>query len=270
MSYHDSILKALNEELEAVEKAPGKGVQDSSVSQQSKPSDKMSSDNRAQSGDNGTVGGDQGGLADKAKEHGQAAAGAEQDAVEKADGKSVQDSGEKAANFSGSGSDGKAVEKANGEGMQSREDTPSKDLKGKHNAVGESFDLPHDVLVEKDGKHVTLFAGTRVTLVKEAEEEENPFAVADDGDITGDGEVDEEDFEAAEVESDDPIDQLVDAIDQFSDSTEGLEDAMKEYLGVEAEEEAHHSDYDYDYDEEKGEEGEEMEYDDEEMNEAGY
>jgi hypothetical protein len=185
----DDIIKALREEIEAVDSADGKGVAIKEPKEMKKPSDATKTEKVKLDGGGGTVGGDGGGA-----KGGKAAEGADKPAIEKADGKSVASAkvgdakggggtdgkaiekadGKSVAATStgkakfGGGTDGKAMEKADGKGVAAATVKASPDLKG-DNTVGESITLPHDVLVEMDGKQTTLKAGTRVMVVKEEE-----------------------------------------------------------------------------------------------------
>lgn len=162
----DDILKALKEEIEAVDKADGKGVV---ASKDPKEISGLDGDGKSSkvklSGGGGTVGGEGegGGKAGKPAE------GGDKPAIDKADGKSVASTKTGDAKVTGS-TDGKALEKADGKSVASATSKISPDLKGMDNAVGESITLPHDVLVEMNGKQTTLKAGTKVRVVKEEEE----------------------------------------------------------------------------------------------------
>jgi len=186
----EDIIKALKEEIEAVDSADGKGVAAKEPKEMKTPSDATKTEKVKLDGGGKTVGGDGGGV----EKGGKAAEGADKPAIEKADGKSVASAKvgeakvtggtdgkaiEKADGKSvesattgkakfGGGTDGKAMEKADGKGVAASTVKASPDLKG-DNTVGESIVLPHDVLVEMDGKTTTLKAGTKVTVVKEEE-----------------------------------------------------------------------------------------------------
>jgi hypothetical protein len=161
----DDILKALKEEIEAVDKADGKGVASKDPKEISGLDDAGKSSKVKLSGGGGTVGGEGGG----GGKAGKPAEGAEKPAIDKADGKSVASAKTGDAKVTG-GTDGKALEKADGKSVAAATSKISPDLKGMDNAVGESITLPHDVLVEMDGKQTTLKAGTKVRVVKEEEE----------------------------------------------------------------------------------------------------
>ena len=160
----DDILKALKEEIEAVDKADGKGVASKDPKEISGLDDAGKSSKVKLSGGGGTVGGEGGG----GGKAGKPAEGAEKPAIDKADGKSVASAKTGDAKVTG-GTDGKALEKADGKSVASATSKISPDLNGMDNAVGESITLPHDVLVEMDGKKTTLKAGTKVRVVKEEE-----------------------------------------------------------------------------------------------------
>jgi hypothetical protein len=189
----DSVLKALREEIEAVDSADGKGVAAKEPKEMKTPSDATKSEKVKLDGGGGTVGGDGGGV----EKGGKAAEGADKPAIDKADGKSVASAkvgeakvgggtdgkamekadGKSVASAStgkakfGGGTDGKAMEKADGKGVAVSTVKASPDLKG-DNTVGENIILPHDVLVEMNGKKMTLKAGTKVTVVKEGKKDE--------------------------------------------------------------------------------------------------
>ena len=189
----DSVLKALREEIEAVDSADGKGVAAKEPKEMKTPSDATKSEKVKLDGGGGTVGGDGGGV----ENGGKAAEGADKPAIDKADGKSVASAkvgeakvgggtdgkamekadGKSVASAStgkakfGGGTDGKAMEKADGKGVAVSTVKASPDLKG-DNTVGENIILPHDVLVEMNGKKMTLKAGTKVTVVKEGKKDD--------------------------------------------------------------------------------------------------
>lgn len=252
-----SFSKILQEELDAMEKADGKGLADKTVK-----------DTDGKSPCCGSVSG--------------APEGSEKSAIEKADGKSIPvittkpkevkgTAGESAPGGAPEGSNKPAIEKAKGSTVASTSVSPSKDLKGAQNVASESFILPHDVLVEHDGRKVTIKGGTRVSLIKEAEEGEESEKGEDEGEDKGgedkggeegeekedkksppppldmggleDEDVNEADlpdiggtvdgsFGGMEGGEDDVVSRLADAVDGFAD-------AMHDFLGVEATEEEH-------------------------------
>jgi hypothetical protein len=154
-----TIIKALKEEIDAVEKADGKGV----ASKDPKEVSGACADGVKNAAGGGVTGGE-------GAKGGKSAEGAEKPAIEKADGKSVESANTGDAKVGGGAADGKAVCQADGKSVATADTKISPDLKGMDNAVGESITLPHDVLVEMNGKQMTLKAGTKVCLVKEEEE----------------------------------------------------------------------------------------------------
>jgi hypothetical protein len=190
MSNRDAIIKALQEEVE----------------QMKKPSDKVTEKEIKLDGDQREIGGK---LPNPSS--GEFAPGGDKPAIEKPKGKGMTSSkpgkqnlgsgkGEKMDNRGGKGlaakvsgevktsvgGKGERMDNLGGKGVQSKK------------VSKESIILPHDVLVEKDGKRMTLRAGTRVVLEQEDDFDFSKATVDDEADVSDDDEI-------GEVEIDDDI-----------------------------------------------------------------
>ena len=296
------------EELQAMEKADGAGVAKKGVDQMAKPSDTEKSEKIKLTGGGKEIGSDNGGVKGKPAEGAGDPAICKADgksvqstkvgdakccgsqsgkAVEKADGSSVESTSVGKAKFNGK-TDGKAMEKADGKGVESSAVKASPDLKG-DNTVGESFVLPHDVLVEQNGKTFTLKAGTNVRLVKEAEGDDLPdFMKGGEGEGEvgevegGEGEIEGGEGEAGEVAVGSEMDKLSEmddatAIDRLASAVDQLDVGMSQFFDAEAAESEHADDVATASDAMKeftnamkeflGEEGAEVEHGGEEMGE---
>lgn len=159
--YRTEILNLLLAESEAMDKADGKSVEATKVKSDTAPAggEKETKIKLTGGGD------DVGGKLPATPPSGKVPGG--EDGIESPDGKGVAKEG--GSTETSTGGKGEKM-KPEGTAISDASAKPTKDLPKNPNIAkeGKSFVLPHDIMVEHDGKVTKLSAGTTVTLVSEA------------------------------------------------------------------------------------------------------